>query len=121
MRPSRSTAARAHGDWRSPRAEAARQRDEAEVSANVVGPALSALRRGREAVVEIDGQLDEALAWVADLADPTDPKQSTANVPKPPPRDLADRMAASARRAGEALTGLGTLLYDDGPAGSELF
>jgi hypothetical protein len=30
-------------------------------------------------------------------------------------------MAASARRAGEALTGLGTLLYDDGPAGSELF
>jgi hypothetical protein len=118
MRPSRSTAARAHGEWRSPRAEAARQRDEAEVSANVVGPALSALRRGREAVIEIDGQLDEALAWVAEVSTPDQP---AAKTPKRPPRDLADRMAASARRAGEALTGLGTLLYDDGPAGSELF
>ena len=115
MRPSRSTAARAHGDWRSPRAEVARRRDDAEVNANVVGPALSALRRGREAVVEIDGQLDEVLGWVADQ------KHPSKTAPKLPPRDLPDRMAASARRAGEALTGLGTLLYDDGPAGSELF
>jgi hypothetical protein len=108
-------AARAHGDWRSPRADAARRRDDAEVNANVVAPALSALRRGREAVVEIDGQLDEVLEWVADQ------KQPGSRAPKLPPRDLADRMAASTRRAGEALTGLGGLLYDDGPAGSELF
>jgi hypothetical protein len=50
-----------------------------------------------------------------------DQKQPGSRAPKLPPRDLADRMAASTRRAGEALTGLGGLLYDDGPAGSELF
>jgi hypothetical protein len=80
--------------------------DEAKAGTGV-SAAVSALRRGRLAVVEVDGHLDDLLGWLAD------PRQA-------PARDLPDRLAASARRASEALTGLG-ILCGDGPAGSELF
>ncbi|HEY0708012.1 MAG TPA: hypothetical protein VGG33_14510 [Polyangia bacterium] len=63
---------------------------------------MAALRQGREAIIEIDGQLDDVLVYLAD------PAKGLA-------RDLPDRMAFSARRASEALAALG------GPAGSELF
>jgi hypothetical protein len=109
MRPSRALPGRAHSDWRSSRADAGRKRDDV-AEAATVSSALTALRRGREAVVEIDGQLGEVLDW---LSDPKPSRQLS--------RDLPDRMAASSRRASEALTGAAVLLYHDGPAGSELF
>jgi hypothetical protein len=58
-----------------------------------VSSAVAALRRGREALVELDGQLDEALVWVRD------PKAR-------PDRAAPDRLARTALRAGEALTAL---------------
>jgi hypothetical protein len=67
-----------------------------------VGAAVAALRQGREAIVEIDGQLTDVLVYLAD------PSKGLS-------RDLPDRMAFSARRASEAFAALG------GPAGSELF
>ena len=67
-----------------------------------VGTAVAALRRGREAIVEIDGQLDVILDYLAD------PSKGLA-------AELPDRMAFNARRASEALAAL------SGPAGSELF
>lgn len=73
-----------HRAWRSERAA---------VAETPVGAAVAALRRGREAVVEIDGQLDEVLGWLGD------PSQA-------PPRDLPDRMARSKRRAAEALAAI---------------
>ena len=91
----------AHGVWRSQRANAA---------GSTVGAASAALRRGREAVVEIDGQLDEVLDCLSD--------RSGARLRRLA-RDLPDRMAASAKRADAAFVGLAVLV--DGPAGSELF
>jgi hypothetical protein len=67
-----------------------------------VGAAVTALRQGREAIVEIDGHLDDVLDWLHD------PRRGLK-------ADLPSRLASSARRAGEALAALG------GPAGSELF
>lgn len=60
-----------------------------------VGPkaVLGALRRSREAVTEIDGELDTVLDW---LADPS--------APLPP--EVPDRLARRAREAGEALDAL---------------
>jgi hypothetical protein len=58
-----------------------------------VSSAVAALRRGREALVELDGQLDEALVWVRD------PKVR-------PDRTAPDRLARTALRAGQALTSL---------------
>jgi hypothetical protein len=55
-----------------------------------VPAALAALRRGREALVELDGQLDEVLVWIRDPRGRLD-------------RRVPDRLAGSARRAGEAL------------------
>lgn len=56
-------------------------------------PALAALRRGREAIIEIDHQLDEVLVWLRDPVTGLD-----IAVP--------ERLARSARRAGEALAGI---------------
>ena len=56
-------------------------------------PAVASLRRGREALVELDGQLDEALVWVRE------PKAR-------PDRTAPDRLARTAQRVGEALTSL---------------
>jgi hypothetical protein len=100
MRSPRGASA-AHGVWRGSRAEAA---------GSLVGAASAALRRGREAVVEIDGQLGEILDCLSDGSE-----QRLRRLA----RDLPDRMAASSRRAGAAFVGLGALV--DGPAGSELF
>jgi hypothetical protein len=60
-----------------------------------VGPkaVLGALRRSREAVTEIDGELDTVLDW---LADPSAPL----------PSEVPDRLARRAREAGEALDAL---------------
>jgi hypothetical protein len=60
------------------------------------------LRRGREAIVEIDGHLDHVLDWLHD------PRRGL----RP---ELPNQLHASAARATEALAALG------GPAGSELF
>jgi hypothetical protein len=67
-----------------------------------VSTAVAALRQGREAIVEIDGQLTDILEYLAD------PAKGLA-------ADLPDRMAFNARRASAALAALG------GPAGFELF
>jgi hypothetical protein len=91
MAGSRS-APRVHGDWRSARS-----------TAGAISETVSALRRGREAVEEIDGQLDEVLDWVKD---PRGKKLS---------RDLPERMKQSSTRAAAALLNLG------GPAGNELY
>jgi hypothetical protein len=59
---------------------------------SALGPAavMGALRRSREAVSDIDGELDTVLDWLAD--------------PKVPlPVELPDRLARRAREAGEAL------------------
>jgi hypothetical protein len=61
-----------------------------------VSSAVAALRRGRQALVELDEQLDEALIWVRD------PRVR-------PDRTAPDRLARTARRAGEALTAVGSL------------
>ena len=66
------------------------------------GAVVASLRRGREAIVEIDGQLGEVLDWLGD------PRKTLA-------RDLADRLRSTTHRAAEALGSLG------GPAVSELF
>ena len=58
-----------------------------------ISPAVAALRRGREALVELDQQLDEVLIWVRD------PKAR-------PDRTAPDRLARTALRAGEALSAL---------------
>jgi hypothetical protein len=58
-----------------------------------VSTVVAALRRGREAVEELDEQLGEALVWVRD------PKAR-------PDRAAPDRLARTALRAGEALTSL---------------
>jgi hypothetical protein len=58
--------------------------------------AVTALRRSREALVELDGHLDEALDWVHDPSRPLD-------------AHLPDRLARSARRAGEALSAVPVL------------
>jgi hypothetical protein len=63
---------------------------------------MKALRQGREAIVEIDGHLDDVLDY---LHDPARGLRA----------DLPNRLAESRRRASEALAALG------GPAGSELF
>jgi hypothetical protein len=55
--------------------------------------AITALRRGRKALTELDGQLDEALDW---LHDPTSELDTS----------LPERMAGSARRASEALASI---------------
>ena len=68
-----------------------------------MGRVLTELRRGREAVVEIDGHLDGVLDWLSD------PKH------KRMPVELPDQMSQSAERARRALAAIG------GPAGSELF
>jgi len=52
---------------------------------------MTALREGREALIELDGQLDEILVWVKDPSTGLD-----VSVP--------DRLARSARRAAEALS-----------------
>lgn len=70
---------------------------------SAVGRVLTDLRRGREAVVEIDGHLDGVLDWLSD------PKHKRL------PVELPDRMRQSAERAHRALAAIG------GPAGSELF
>ena len=103
----RSTSPRTHGEWRSSR------RLSSGVSSGVssgsaVAVATSALRRGREAIVEIDGHLDQVLDW---LADPS----------QPPDRDLPDRLAGSARRAGEALGALSASGVLGGPPGSDIY
>jgi hypothetical protein len=54
---------------------------------------MAALRRSREAVVEIDGDLDTVLDWLHDPSAPLD-----AAVP--------DRLARRARDAGEAIDAL---------------
>ena len=56
-----------------------------------IAVSVSALRRGREALIELDGQLDEALVWVREPGRGID-----ASMP--------DRLARTARRAGDALT-----------------
>ena len=58
-----------------------------------VSTAVAALRRGREALEELDEQLDDALVWVRD------PKAR-------PDRTAPDRLARTARRVGDALTSL---------------
>jgi hypothetical protein len=60
-----------------------------------VGPAavLGALRRSREAVTEIDGDLDTVLDWLQEPSAPLD-------------ADLPDRLARRARDAGEAIGSL---------------
>ena len=58
-----------------------------------VSSAVAALRRGRQALVELDGQLDDILIWVRD------PKAR-------PDRAAPDRLARTALRAGEALSAL---------------
>jgi hypothetical protein len=58
-----------------------------------VSPAVAALRRGRQALIELDGQLNEVLVWVRD------PRAK-------PDRTAPDRLAQTARRAGQALTSL---------------
>jgi hypothetical protein len=60
-----------------------------------VGPSavLNALRRSREAVTDIDGDLDTVLDWLSDPSAPLD-----AEVP--------DRLARRAREAGEAIESL---------------
>jgi hypothetical protein len=60
------------------------------------GP-LVQLRRTKKAIIEIDGQLDEVAVWLRD------PAVSLA-------ADLPDRMARSAREAGDAMSAVG-LLY----------
>jgi hypothetical protein len=57
---------------------------------------LTQLRRGKKALIEIDGQLDEVATWLRD------PAARLA-------ADLPDRMARSAREAGEALSSVGPL------------
>jgi hypothetical protein len=58
--------------------------------------AVAALRQSREALVELDGHLDEALDWVHDPSRALDPR-------------LPDRLAGSARRAGAALAAIPVL------------
>lgn len=104
----RASAARVHGDWRA-------HRGQASGAVTAIAAATADLRRGRQAVVEIDGQLDEILDC---LSAPS--LQAVRDGVKRLARDLPDRMAASSRRAGEALTRVAALCTD-GPAGSELF
>jgi hypothetical protein len=96
---SRRDQARDQSPWRTRRTSA---RKSPPAGHSVVGAAVVALRQGREAIVEIDGHLDDVLDWLHD------PRRGV----RP---DLPNRLASSARRAGEALAALG------GPAGSELF
>ncbi len=58
-----------------------------------VSATVTALRRSREALVELDEQLGEVLVWVRD------PKAR-------PDRTAPDRLARTALRAGAALTAL---------------
>ena len=58
--------------------------------------AAAALRRGREALAAVEGQLDSILAWLANPAAGLD-------------RGAPDRLAGSAAEAGEALAALGRL------------
>ena len=83
------------GETRSPQRKsrerpAALGRSPAVLGRAPVPTALAALRRGREALVELDGQLDEVLVWIRD-------PRANLDVRVP------DRLARSARRAGEAL------------------
>jgi hypothetical protein len=61
----------------------------------LAGP-LTQLRRSKKALIEIDGQLDEVATWLRNPA-----ARLSA--------DLPDRMARSAREAGEALSAVGPL------------
>lgn len=63
---------------------------------SAVPAAASALRRSREALTDIQGQLDEILGWLANPRERLD-----ASTP--------DRLASSARRAEEALGALTAL------------
>jgi hypothetical protein len=64
-------------------------------SSGSVGPAavMGALRRSREAVTEIDGELDTVLDWLSDPSAPLD-------------TEVPDRLARRAREAGEAIESL---------------
>jgi hypothetical protein len=63
-------------------------------SARTAPATASALRLGREALTDLQGQLDDLLAWLANPAGGLD-----ARAP--------DRLAATAQRAGRALASLG--------------
>jgi hypothetical protein len=62
---------------------------------SLAGP-LAQLRRGKEALIEIDGQLDEVATWL---------KNPAAGLAA----DVPDRLARSARKAGDALAAVGLL------------
>ena len=70
--------------------------------AGQLGTVVTALRRSRQAIVEIDGHLDEVLDWLGD------PRKVLAS-------DLPDRLRSTTRRATLAMAAI------SGPAGSELF
>jgi hypothetical protein len=61
----------------------------------LAGP-LAQLRRGKEALIEIDGQLEEVVVWLRN------PAAGLA-------ADVPDRLARSTRKAGEALAAVGLL------------
>ena len=60
---------------------------------------VAALKRGRKAITAIEGHLDEILVWVVDPATGLDVQ-------------VVDRLAASNREAGEALSGLSEVHAD---------
>ena len=83
---------------RSPRRRTTRHSDRTTLSAprSSGSEALDALRRGREALTDIEGQLDNILAWLA---------SPTGNLDASTP----DRLAGRARDAGDALANLAAL------------